>query len=224
MLICVATSISKPVSRQRGFTLLELLVSTAIVVVIGVAASIKFGQTVTNRELVGERAVALAELQRAFVFMQRDFEQVIARPARDELGDQQSFLMSTTDGTVELTRTGWLNPLDTRQRGNLQRVRYRLSGNRILREYWEHTDRQAGNTPISSVLLEKVDAFHVQFLYREAEGDYAWHDAWPLAADMERKAQFRRAPLAVSVEVETARFGTLKRFFRIVANPHARET
>ncbi len=210
--------------RQRGFTLLELLVSTAIVVVIGVAASIKFGQTVTNRELVGERAVALAELQHAFVFMQRDFEQVVARPARDEMGDEQSFLMSTTEGAVELTRTGWLNPLETRQRGTLQRVRYRLSGKHLLREYWEHTDRQAGSTPVSSVLLENADTFHVKFLYRATAGDYEWHDTWPLAEDMQRKAQFRRAPLAVSVEVETARFGAIKRFFRIVANPHARET
>lgn len=210
--------------RQGGFTLLELLVATAIVVVIGIAASMTFGQAVTNRDRVGDRAGALADLQRGFMMMQRDFEQAVARPARDELGDAQSFLMSDADGGVELTRTGWINPLDTRQRGSIQRVRYRLVDGQLLREYWEHPDRQVGSEPESSVLIDHVIAFHVQYLDKPVQGDYSWEDTWPLAGDLERDAQYRRAPLAVSVEIETKHFGVLKRFFRVVANPHARET
>ncbi len=209
---------------QRGFTLLELLVATAIVVVIGVGASMVFGQAVTNRERVGERAQALADLQRGFLFMQRDFEQAVARPARDELGDAQSFIGTMADGSVELTRTGWINPLHTRPRSNLQRVRYRIDGDRLLREYWDHPDRQVGTTPSSTVLLTGVVNFRVQFLSRPGQSDYEWSDTWPPAVDLEREPIYRPAPLAVSVEIETARFGTLKRFFRVVANPHARET
>ncbi len=209
---------------QRGFTLLELLVATAIVVVIGVGATMIFGQAVNNRERVGERARALAELQRGFLFMQRDFEQVVARPARDELGDEQPFLMSTADGAVELTHLGWTNPLDTRQRGSIQRVRYRLVDGKLWRDHWEHPDRQAGSDPVSSALMENVIAFDVRFLNKPVKSDYRWEDAWPPAAELERKPQYQRAPLAVSVEIETKHFGVLKRFFRIVANPHARET
>ena len=210
--------------RQRGFTLLELLVASAIVVVIGIGASMVFGQAVENREHVGARAQALADLQRAFMFIQRDFEQTVPRPARDELGDAQSALLSASDGSIELTRTGWMNPLSTRQRSNLQRVRYRLDGKRVLREYWSHPDRLAGVTPVSGILLNDVSVFRVQFLFREEGADYVWHDSWPLPADLERKAEFRRLPLAVSVEIETPVFGVIKRFFRVAANPHARET
>lgn len=210
--------------RQRGFTLLELLVATAIVVVIGVGGTLVFGQAVENRDRVGVRAQALADLQRAFVFLQRDIEQAVPRPARDELGDLQSAVVGSNDGTLELTHTGWMNPLATRPRGNLQRVRYRLLEDRVVREYWDHTDRQAGATPVSATLLRDVLSFKVEYLYREGGADYTWHDTWPLAADLERKAEFRRMPLAVSVEIETRTFGPMKRFFRVVANPHARET
>ncbi|MFZ5699247.1 MAG: type II secretion system minor pseudopilin GspJ [Pseudomonadota bacterium] len=209
---------------QRGFTLLELLVATAIVVVIGVGSTMIFGQAVNNRERVGERAQALAELQRGFLFMQRDFEQIVARPARDELGDEQPFLMSTADGAVELTHTGWTNPLNARQHGSIQRVRYRLADGKLWRDYWEHPDRQAGSVPVSSVLMENVIAFDVRFLSKPIKSDYRWEDTWPLATERERQPQYQRAPLAVSVEIETKRLGVLKRFFRIVANPHARET
>ncbi|MFZ5755711.1 MAG: type II secretion system minor pseudopilin GspJ [Pseudomonadota bacterium] len=214
----------------RGFTLLELVVVMAIMVVIGAAATATFGQAVDNRDRVGERAAALAELQRANMFMQRDFEQVVARGARDELGDAQPFLMSNGEGGVELTRTGWLNPLDTRPRSTLQRVRYRFEDGRIWRDYWEHPDRQTGSEPVSAVLMNDVLGFRVQFLHRpegsegKPAGDYSWQEQWPLADDSRRDPAFQRAPLAVSVEIESRRFGTMKRFFRIVANPHARET
>lgn len=215
--------------RTRGFTLLEILVAMAILVVIGAASTMIFGQSLQNRDRVGERARALADLQRAFVFMQRDFEQVAPRGARDDLGDAQPYLMNTREGGVELTRVGWLNPLDTRQRGTVQRVRYRYEGGRLWRDYWEHPDRQSGSEPVASMLLTDVQAFRVQFLYREEKdgkpsGDFTWLDEWPLAEDGTREPSFRRAPLSVSVELETKYFGKLQRFFRIAANPYARET
>lgn len=216
--------------RQRGFTLLELVVVMAIMVVIGVAASSTFGQAVDNRDRLAERAQALADLQRAFLFLQRDFEQVVARGARDDLGDPQPFLRGDSEeGVVELTRVGWINPLDSRQRSSLQRVRYRYEDGKLWRDYWEHPDRQSGSEPVAAVLLEDVLSFQVQFLHRaEAadgrDGDFNWQDSWPLADDSEREPAFQRAPLAVSIELESKRFGVMKRFFRIVANPHARET
>lgn len=217
-------------NRQRGFTLLELVVVMAILVVIGVAASSTFGQAVDNRDRLAERAADLADLQRAFVFMQRDFEQVVARAARDELGDPQAFLRGDGEaGVVELIRLGWINPLDTRPRSSLQRVRYRYEDGKLWRDYWEHPDLVAGAEPVTAVLLNDVLAFKVQFLYRPdtgngGQGDYTWQDDWPLAADRDREPAFQRAPLAVKVELDSKRFGPMTRFFRIVANPHARET
>lgn len=221
--------IRRPLPGQRGFTLLEILVAMAILVVIGAASTMLFGQALDNRDHVGERARALSGLQRAFVFMQRDFEETVARGARDELGDAQPFIMSTRAGGVELTRVGWINPLETRQRSTLQRVRYRYEDGKLWRDYWDHPDRMVGATPVSSVLLDDVQSFKVEFLFRpeqdgKASGDYTWHDNWPLDDDQQLPPAYQRAPLAVSVEIETKRFGKLKRFFRVVANPYARQT
>lgn len=210
--------------HQRGFTLLELVVATAIVVIIGIAAGVKFNQAVTNRDRVGERSQALAGLQRAFIFMQRDFEQAVARPARDEQGDIQPALASGQGGQVELTHAGWSNPFETRQRSSLQRVRYRLADGVLYRDYWDHPDRQVGSTPVSSRLVDEVESFAVQYLHEPEKGNFQWRDDWPLPADAGRPAQFQAAPLAVSIEITVAPFGTLKRFFRITPNPHARGT
>lgn len=210
--------------RQRGFTLLELVVATAIVVVIGVGASMKFSQALANRDRVGERTAKLAELQRTFLFLQRDFEQAVARPARDPLGDVQPALWGLPDGSVELTRTGWSNPLEARPRSRLQRVRWRLEEGRLLREYWDHPDRQVGATPVVTVMAEGVQAFRVSFLDRPAEGEFNWLDSWPPVAAEARQPGQEPAPRAIRVEVEMAPFGEVLRFFRVPANPYARET
>lgn len=210
--------------RQRGFTLLELVVATAIVVVIGVAAAASFNALVTNRERVGLRADELAAAQRTFLFLQRDIEQAVPRPARDELGDEEDFLRGNLDGSLELTRLGWFNPLESRQRSTLQRVRWRLDGDLLVREYWEHPDRQVGAQPVRSELLAGVTAFRVQYLDKDSTGAWQWADAWPPAAVQDREPLFRPAPYAVSVELVLPTLGTVKRFFRVVANPHARET
>lgn len=212
------------IRRQRGFTLLELLVATAITVIIGVAATIVFGAAVDNRERVGARASQLADLQRAWLFIGRDFEQLAARPARDEFGDSQPFLRAAGDGTVELTRAGWMNPLQSRPRSTLQRIRYRVEDGKLFREYWDHPDRAVGATPESSALMHDVSDFKVQFLVRPSQGDLTWQDDWPTAADLQRPAALQNAPLAIAVEIEVAPFGRMRRFFRVPANPHARET
>lgn len=208
--------------RQRGFTLLELIIATAIVVVIGAAASMKFNQALTHRDRVGERAGTLTSLQRAFLFMQRDLEQAVARPARDSLGDAQAALMNTPEGGIELTRTGWTNPLETRHRSTLQRVRYRLVEGSLLREHWTHPDRQVGSEPLSAVVLENVEGLKIEYLHRQGQGEYTWSATWPPAAEGQRAVGNQPAPLAVSVELTIAPYGTLKRFFRTPANPHVR--
>lgn len=211
--------------RQRGFTLLELIVATSIVVIIGLAASVKFNQALTNRDRVGERARMLADLQRTFIFLQRDIEQSVSRPARDALGDAQPAMLGVAGGEIELTRVGWTNPLDTRQRSTLQRVRYRMVDGQLLREYWDHPDRQVGSSPVASVLVQQgVAAFRVEYLHRPDDGDFNWAETWPLAADAALAPQKQAAPLAVSIEIEVAPYGTIRRFFRVPANAYGRGT
>ncbi len=215
---------------SRGFTLIEVLVAMAIFVAIATAGTMIFGQALDNRDRVNDRAKELAELQRTFLFMQRDFEQVVPRGARDELGDAQSFLWRNREGAIELTRTGWINPLQTRQRSELQRIRWSLIDGELRREYWDHPDRTVGSAPYASTLLQGVTEFRVEFLSRPSDtnggegGDYRWHEDWPLPEDQDRSPAFQRAPLAVRVGITTKRFGTIERFFRVPANPNARET
>ena len=78
--------------RRGGFTLLELLVSLAIFALLATMAYTALNMVLNMRKEVEKRADRLTELQTAFMVMERDIEQAIARPIRDDLGDEQAAL------------------------------------------------------------------------------------------------------------------------------------
>jgi len=72
-----------------GFTLLELLVALSI---FGLLAAMSYSglQAVLQQQSYTEQAAErLGALQKLYLIMQRDIEQIVARPVRDEFGDTQ---------------------------------------------------------------------------------------------------------------------------------------
>ena len=104
-----------------GFTLLELLVALAI---FGLLAAMSYSglHAVLQQQLYTEQAAErLGALQKLYLIMQRDIEQIVARTVRDEFGDAQ--LPVVGGDALQFTRGGWRNPAG-RQRSTLQRVGY----------------------------------------------------------------------------------------------------
>jgi general secretion pathway protein J len=162
------------VSGARGFTLLELIVVLAIFDVLSVMAYSGLSGVLTARERVLQSLERTTALQKAYVRLRGDLQQLRARPSRDPYGEPQPALALLHDGSVEFTRSGWRNPL-AHPRSALERVAYRLdSDNRLMRTRWHAVDR-AQNAPVSeTVVLDQVEELRWRFL----EGDQ-WRDAWP---------------------------------------------
>ena len=143
-------------SGLRGFTLLEMLVALAI---FGLLAVMSYGglASVLEQQFRTEaEAERLAALQKAYLIMQRDIEQVVARPVRDGFGDEQPPLAG--DQALEFTRGGWSNPLG-RPRSNLQRVAYAWDDRQLRRYVWQVLDRAQDSQPLGQLLLENVELY-----------------------------------------------------------------
>ena len=70
--------------KQRGFTLLELLVAVAIFSLLGVGSYRLLASTISTRDTARSHDLALMQLQRTFTVMNRDLAQATARPIRDQ--------------------------------------------------------------------------------------------------------------------------------------------
>lgn len=161
------------VERQSGFTLLELIIAISIFGVISVMAYGALRHISDTAQHLEKRSEQLAGMQRAFFVMSKDFQQLTERKIRDQFGDEQAALITEDVGRVEFTRAGWRNPLG-RQRAHLQRVAYRLEEGTLYRDYWQVLDRAQDSKPLSSAVIQGVEAFELS-LFDGKE----WISSWP---------------------------------------------
>ena len=164
----------KGVSRQTGFTLLELIIAISIFGVISVMAYGALRHIADTAHHLEQRSEQLAGLQRAFFVMSKDFQQLTERTIRDQFGDEQSAFITEGSGRVEFTRAGWRNPLGKR-RAHLQRVAYRLEEGVLFRDYWQVLDRAQDSAPLTSEIIQGVEAFELLLF----DGSDEWKSTWP---------------------------------------------
>lgn len=204
-----------------GFTLLELLIAIALFALLGLGTYRMLETVLRSDEAVRAQELRLREISRAIWAVERDLQQAAPRPVRDGYGDEQNAFVGQPSGTdegqaFEFTRSGWRNPTGL-NRANLQRVRWRLSGDQLERLYWVVLDRDVDSEPRIQKVLEGVQELRVRYLAQER----AWHEEWPPfdPVRVNPEAQAQRMPLALELTLEHERYGTLTRLLRLAEGP-----
>lgn len=205
--------------HSRGFTLLELLVAIAVFSIMAAMAYSGLDQVQRTRATVENQADKLVELQRTFLFMGRDVQQIVDRQIRDDFGEQEPAVVgdNQTQNVLNLTRTGWRNPLPSViHRSNLQRVAWGLEENNLMRAYWPALDRAPNTEAIKQVMLHDVKNIEVRFLDQKNE----WKDRWPptTVSNDPKSPPDLRPPRAVEFSLEHKEFGKIVRLFALAGN------
>ncbi len=196
--------------RQRGFTLLELVVAIAI---FGLMAAMAYGglnSVLNTRDHADHQADRLAEIQKAFTIIGRDITQAVNREARDNYGSETLPLLGGGYGSavLELSRTGRRNPL-AQPRSSLQRVAYLFAEGELRRQIWQVLDRSSDTEPQSSQLLTKVKAVELRFM----DKNYEWQPQWPSVTANPTDPPL--LPLAVELTLELEDWGRFSRIFEV---------
>lgn len=196
--------------RNRGFTLLELLVALAIFAVLATTTYGGLVNILTQRAAVEQQAERLQALQLTYRLLGRELAQLSTRGIRDIHGDPQPALqLGGQQPGLEFTHGGWLNPAE-RPRAVLQRVRYVLDQDRLLRFSWQVLDRAQDSEPVEERLLEEVRELRVRLLDENNE----WHEQWPPEALLPGQP-LPAAPRAAEVTLELDDLGELRWLFRL---------
>lgn len=193
---------------QRGFTLLEMLVALAVFAVLGLMSSQMVNRVLKVHQAAITRGERLGEVQRAMQIMQRDVLEMTSRTVRDEMGDPLPTVRVGNDIVLEITRSGWRNPLRQR-RSDLQRVAYQVRDETLFRYYWNVLDRAEDTQPVSQELLHDVTALEVHAL--DVSGND--HAYWPLVGDLTTDPAMQLA--GIEIRFDAAPIGEVTRVWDV---------
>jgi general secretion pathway protein J len=157
------------VRGESGFTLVELLVALLVFGMLAGAGVMLLRFSVDAQASAKDRLDGIAANRRIESLLAADAAQAMPRPTRNGAGDVTPSFEGTPD-RFALVRGGWDN-LDGAPRPSLQRVEYRLVGNRLERRQWPMLDGAAPDA--AATLVDRVSALRLR--YRSAEG---WRDRW----------------------------------------------
>lgn len=199
-------------SRQKAFTLIEVLVAMAIFAILSALAYGTLNQTLLSAELLSDRMDRLQALQRTMRMLTDDLHQLAPRPVRDELGDNFGPALSTgfqSGFAIEMTRSGWNNPM-VLPRSTMQRAAYRLEEDELVRYHWTVLDRTLSNEPVVVVLLDGVES--LQFRFFQGDGEYI--EQWP-PLSQDGPASMRLRPRAVEIILRLEGEGEITRLVEV---------
>ncbi len=192
----------------KGFTLIELTVALAIFALLSVMAYQGLDTAQSAKRHTDERMLSFKALQMTWVIMQRDFEQIIDRPIRDEFGEPVAALTNNTDSLIEFTKIGE-RALTGKARGAMKRVAYRIEDETLQRLQWSVLDRGGANTPLQRPLLENIESIHFRYLSDNGQ----WRDQWPPSQGFSKNDAADPMPKVIEVTLETKDWGEVKRLF-----------
>lgn len=210
--------------RQDGFTLIEIIL---VVLIFGIMSAMAYGglnSVLKTRTAVEASIERTADLQRAYMRMRNDFQNLALRPIRDNFGDTQPALVGSRDNIVEFTRGGWRNPLYL-PRSSFERVVYRLASDKKLeRASYRVLDRAQDTQPARVVLLDKVEDFKLRYMDSEREWVTEWsansnRDQQPNESTQAGQASAAKPPLAIELTLVTKDMGELRFVFKPGSDP-----
>ncbi|WP_286270359.1 type II secretion system minor pseudopilin GspJ [Thalassotalea hakodatensis] len=200
--------------KQRGlggFTLIEVLLATAIFAVISIASFSILDGVLRTKEGAEQKQNRLNEIQRAWLIIERDLLQIVRRSVRVEGEAPQTGFFYVDNGDLMLSeqaiafvRGGWSNPNLILPRSDMQPIAYRIQENTLERMHFNFVDPVIGEEPIIRPLIKDVTDFKVQFFVDKKWRESLIENQWPEA---------------IALIIDTEDLGELTRKFLIIAEP-----
>lgn len=224
-------------NKATGFTLLEVLVSLAIFAAISAGAFRILQSSIGAHQQSEYQMQQFDALTRILDMMEHDLLQAIDRPIRDSDGDSLAAFVGDSE-SMQFTHGGWNNrpaEMDSSEpaHATLQRCEYRQSLRQaVRRSHWERPGYR-GQTPNQGTYINMVSRQQWNVLDRVVTStanttveipvhsinfhylshNRVWHSRWP--ATLSNKRHTQSLPLAIKVEMQTARFGLITRLFYV---------
>ncbi len=207
---------------DKGFTLVEIMVTMIIFTLIGLASYTVLDQMSRTKSLSEESSERIEQLQFTWLLIQQDMRQAVPKPTRpdglevaQQLITNDERIIESQSGVLGFVRSGYDNPGLMLPRSELQPVIYRVQNNVLQRLTYPYVNDRSGE-PVVQDLLEGVKSFQVRFFRSTQQAqanqgiEAGWRNRWETSDDF---------PAALELTITSDAYGEIRRRFLTGVEP-----
>ena len=188
---------------KKGFTLIEVLISLAILSIIAIVSTNFLQSSIDLRNQSKSKVDDIKVFNLGVSTIRRDLMSTVNLPMRDNFGNQlPNFIGSNTD--KKITFLGFINRIDS-SRSSISRIEYLFDDTKFIRRVYFTADPYDYDDHIDSVIFDNIDDVEITFL-----SDNRWFTEWPAGQTAAYKI-----PKLVKIEINDK-----DRDFEIIINPN----
>lgn len=199
--------------RNKGFTLVEILIALFIFAIMGVLAAISLHSMIRVHRHLRKTDKEITSLQITMTLLRHDILEMIDRPIRGAKGENEPAFFASQHSII-FTRTGLFNPFYSAHQSNMQRVGYLLQNHELVRVTWDVLDQVSNTKPAEQILLRHVQSLQWQFM----SDDGKMFSSWPPVETATQKIKKQSAlPKAVLMVMHIQNDGVIQGVFPVPA-------
>jgi general secretion pathway protein J len=198
--------------QQKGFTLLEIIIAMAIMAIVSVTTIKLLDEASLSKDTIEKSSKRLNQLQRGFLLISQDMQQLVSRSYRDEFGDKQLSMSTDLQSSTPIfrfTRLGRRNPAQL-PRSNLEHLNYLVEDKVLYRVSFTYTDGMTEEQGLKRPLLDNVEDMKIEFYDGQD-----WHETWPVQDSITATNTAKELPIAVKFKLEFSDYGIIERLYAI---------
>jgi len=202
-------------NSQKGFTLLELMIAMSVFAIMSTVAYMGLDSIMRSDAANKKQLESIGQLQRAFMFLERDLRQAQPRKARISYDQVLNEMLLGRDvgNLLELTVGG--NPVfsDVVMRSSMKRIRYVLEDEVLYRYQWQHVDYSEAQEPLKMKLLDQVQS--VNFVWLDENGKPKLNQYENQGGASGATNAHGALPTAIQLEIEVESMGKIVRLLPV---------
>lgn len=156
--------------KQKGFTLIEMILAVAIFALVGVVSAGMLDNVSTANEISVNHAERIEEVQRTLLTIERDLRQASNRQVRvegnkptDAMMSHGELILDSQSQVLAFRKVGWTNPMNMLPRSEVQSIAYRVVDNTLERLHFDYPDPVMGQEYKIRKLLTGVEEIRFEF-------------------------------------------------------------